>query len=135
MLDLIATRYPALQTARQAWRRGEDQGALTALNADGVARLRLTPDDGVVIIEADPRLEALYGRSLNGAAADLLSPAADVAKEATAAADAGGELLVEDTVVLPNGAVRMARLYLPLAPALTEADVLVLVVVGPASRV
>ncbi len=134
MPDLIALRYPALHRARQAWRCGDDQSALAKLEGDGAARLRLAPDDRVTIVEADPRLEALYGRPLRGAAADLLSPDADIAVEATIAADTGCELFVEDTVTLTGGATRMARLYLPLAPALTEADVLCLVVVSAASK-
>ncbi len=128
MPDLIATRYPALDSARQAWRQGSDVRALGGLPVDGVALLRLDASGGAAVIaDADPRLSAFYGRPLGGEAAQELAPDSDIAAEAELAVESGHELLVEDTVNLGDGPVRMARLYLPLKPG-PDADEVVCVV-------
>jgi hypothetical protein len=112
---LIAQRYPILGAMLKAWQ--EDcvgMGVLPVSLASHVVRLSLNGGDWRVDVSG-AAVDALYGQALAGCAATALAPGKDdLASEAEVAHESGRPLLLEDSIRLPGGQRRVARLYLPL---------------------
>lgn len=112
---LIEQRYPILGVMLKAWQ--EDRAGVGELPESLASHVvRLSSDGGGWRIGASgAAVDALYGRALTGCAATALTPGKDdLASEAEVAYKSGRPLLLEDTIRLPGGEWRVARLYLPL---------------------
>jgi hypothetical protein len=115
---LIEQRYPILGAVLKAWQM--DRAGVGEL-PDALAPhvVRLCSDGGDWRIDTSgAAVDALYKRALAGCAATALTPGKDdLASEAEVAHENGRPLLLEDTIRLPGGERRVARLYLPMPSA------------------
>lgn len=114
-VGLIEQRYPILGVVLKAWQ--DDRagvGELPESLASHVVRLSSDGEDWR-IDASGATVDALYGGALTGCVATALTPGkGDLASEAVVAHESGRPLLLEDTIRLPSGERRVARLYLPL---------------------